>query len=183
MATRVSIATKKVADDLSGASISFTNGDVVEAKLDELSPEIQTRLALHGLMQKLGDSYAGVKDDVAVAAARAKNVLQNLMAGDWTKAATGGGGGVSDLVKALSEITGEAIELCVEIVDSLSKKDKAELRNQQQVAVILARYAQERAEAKLAKLRESGGDAKAPFDLGALMEKAAAVEEDTDPAE
>ena len=161
---RTSIATKSTTEDLTAVLIQFTDGETLNAQLADMSEDIQRRLALHGLSQKLGDSYSGEKD-VAVARAKAEGVLKNLIEGDWKKASVGGGGGISDLVRALSELTGQSIEACTEVVSNLEKKDKAELRKDARIAEILARYSAERAAAKA----EAAKTSTSSFNLEALM--------------
>lgn len=166
---KLSIATKKIAEDLSGVLLSFTNGTTVEAMLDQFTPEIQKRLALHGLAQKVGDSYSGEKD-VEIAIGRAQNVVKALAEGNWARTGSGGGGGsISDLVRAFAEATGQPVEDCIPIIDGLEKSDKLALRKHKDIAPVLARYAAERAAKKAEEAAQApdGG-----IDLAGLIARA-----------
>ena len=50
------IANKIVGEE--AVTFEFANGEQVVARLDALTPEMVKRLAIHGLSQKMGDSYA-----------------------------------------------------------------------------------------------------------------------------
>lgn len=60
-------------------SFSFADGGVRVYDANELSEEMRNRLIVHGLAQKLGDSYAG-KDDHEDCT---EKVWEQLMAGNW----------------------------------------------------------------------------------------------------
>lgn len=88
-----------------GFLIAFKNGTKLEGLLENFPSLIQTRLGLHGLVQRLGDSYAGVQGDTAKAYANASTVLELLMRGEWGAKREGGDGGVGALwVEALAEL-------------------------------------------------------------------------------
>ena len=64
-------------------SVTFGfEGNSVEFRLDQLSREMITRLALHGLSQKLGDSYAD-STKVTDPEKAATDVWNNLKDGNW----------------------------------------------------------------------------------------------------
>lgn len=76
---------KKVVDAES-VTFNFSNGQTLVADLNPLSEDIRLRLALHGLAQKIGDSYAFGAGEVhtaeeAYSAASAQ--YSALCAGDW----------------------------------------------------------------------------------------------------
>lgn len=83
------IAKKKV----EGNSITWTwaDGSKSVIKLDVFTKELIERSAVHGISQKLGDSYSG-----AITVVEAKvafdSVLVALKAGDWNRKGTGTGG-------------------------------------------------------------------------------------------
>ena len=62
-------------------TFAFEN-ETVEFKLADLSAEMVTRLALHGLSQKLGDSYAD-STKVTDPQSAASVVWENLLEGNW----------------------------------------------------------------------------------------------------
>ena len=85
------------------------NGVCVEVGLDELKPEIVTRLAMHGLSQKLGDSAASFskEENFHGAFGAMQGTADNLLQGIW---AAKGGSGTSDLAQAIAELQDVEIE-------------------------------------------------------------------------
>lgn len=64
-------------------SVTFGfEGNNMEFRLDQLPGEMSTRLALHGLSQKLGDSYAD-STKVTDPEKAATDVWNNLKEGNW----------------------------------------------------------------------------------------------------
>lgn len=107
-----------------GVSIVFPNGKTAAVILNELPPAIITRLAVHGLSQKLGDSYASAgkaENPLGFAIGRVEDVMTQLMAGDWR--VTGGEAGprVTLLARALARATGNSVEDAVAVI-----QDKAD---------------------------------------------------------
>lgn len=139
-------ATKATKTDLdNGVQIDFTSGDSIKATLDEFSEEIVKQLAIHGLKQKLGDSYASC--DVEEAFDKCKGVYETLLSGDWS-ARTGGGGGprVTQLAQALAEAAGVSLEEATAKIEEMDDERKKKVRNHPAVKVVLNRYALERAQ-------------------------------------
>ena len=62
-------------------AFAFEN-EMVEFRLADLSAEMVTRLALHGLSQKLGDSYAD-STKITDPQSAASVVWENLLEGNW----------------------------------------------------------------------------------------------------
>lgn len=181
MATKQSIA-KKSADFENGVvRFEFADGDTREISLSDLTPEIVQNLALHGLSQKGGDSYAGAgteADPLATAKANLDAVLENLKAGNWT-VRTGGTAGprATMLAEAVARATGKELEECVEMVTELRTKAEAEdasdddkkrfqaLKDHPAVKSALSDIRAERAAAKAEKDRASAGDAGSLADI------------------
>lgn len=59
--------------------------DMLEADYDLYTPEIQRQLGIHGVSQKVGDSAAGKRGQLAYDAI--KKTTENLSAGVWTEKA------------------------------------------------------------------------------------------------
>lgn len=155
---RANIATKDIVAD--SVTFTFSDGKQLVCMLPKLSPEIQTRLALHGIVGKVGDSYAGEKN-VQAARALASSVWARLSEGDWTRASTGGGGRISDLAQALSRVTGQPLDACVEKLAEMEKSDKTGLRKHVKIASALADITAERA-AERAAVADTGDDSALP---------------------
>jgi hypothetical protein len=163
---RVVVATKAITEDGNGIQVNFTDGNSVVVFLSDLSEDIRDKLALHGLSQKLGDSYAG-EPEVSVAFSCASNVAKRLAEGNWNAVREGGGGGkVSDLALALGAETGKDIAACVEAIDAMDKTQRSGLRKHPRIAARLAQLAADRAAKKAEKAQEGAEEA---VDLGALL--------------
>lgn len=131
-------------------------------ELSELSPEMLKQCALHGISQKVGDSYANAKtatDDTEMTVEEYVEQcvvagIQQLRDGDWTIRTGTAGPRVTDLARAIAEATGESEETVAEKLADADSDTKKALRADPAVAPILARIRAERA-AKKAKEAES----------------------------
>lgn len=158
MSTRTKVADKSIDDN--GVTITFTNGSSLVASLADLTPEIVTQLALHGLSQKIGDAYAGVSGDVDQAVQLAQAVYENLKNGRF-KAVREGGGGVSratDLAKALARVAGVELSEAIAKLEEIGKEGRAELKKNEAIEDALLDIQREKLEAKKAALAETAGD-------------------------
>lgn len=152
-------ATKKVTD--TGVEILFESGEVVAVELSALAPEIVTKLALHGLSQKIGDSYAGA--ELNEAHELAGSVVERLTAGEWTQAREGGGvSRVSMLVEALAAATGKTSDEALEVVKGMSEDQRKELKKHPAIAKEMATIAAERAVAKAAAAEKAAAASDVP---------------------
>lgn len=129
---------------------------VLVVSLDQFSVEIITKLALHGLSQKCGDSYASAAKAIEgtdmtasqYARGQVEAVVKQLVEGDWTTRTPGAGGAVTDLARAISEVLGEPIEDSVTRLADSSDEEKKALRAHPAVKAVLDRLRAERAAAK-----------------------------------
>lgn len=118
---------------------NFSTGEALEASLSHLSPDIVHRLAMHGLEQKIRDSYAGAEAEEAPGLAR--KVWDNLTSGVWTSrpAGTGKGSILYRALVAIFEEDGKPVpENLKDMVEGLSKGDKIRLRRDPRVAQKIA---------------------------------------------
>lgn len=154
---------KKVDIEAKSVTIEFENGETRTLALSDLSEAMVIRAALHGLSQKMGDSYAGAKDEpdpVAFSIASVSDVVKALIAGDWRAATTGTGGSrVSDLAKAVAEVTGKPIEEIVETLAEMSDDQKKPIKDNPHVKAALTRIkaqaAMERAQKAAAATKDA----------------------------
>ena len=56
---RVQKCTKAVNDDRTAATFKFSDGTFLSLALSDLDEDTQTNLIFHGILQKVGDSFAG----------------------------------------------------------------------------------------------------------------------------
>jgi hypothetical protein len=144
-------------------TIEFENGEKRSLALSELNEATIVRAALHGLSQKMGDSYAGAKDEpdpVAFSIASVDDVRKALLNGDWRAATTGTGGSrVSDLAKAVAQVTGKPLEEVVETLAEMSDEQKKPIKDNPHVKAALAQIkaaaAAERATKALSAVKDA----------------------------
>lgn len=138
---------KTVNDD--SVTFDFATGENVEVKIKDISSDIQKQLMLHGLSQKLGDSYSG--EDADKCHTIFQGVLKNLTEGNWS-ARSGGGSAprISQLAEALSIATEKTVEECVTVLSEMDDEAKKTVRGHPAVQSALAEI----------KLRKATEDAK-----------------------
>jgi hypothetical protein len=142
-------------------TIGYSDETEVNISLQDFGDTIQSRLALHGLKQKLGDSTAGfgtVLDEIGPDQAliwakdNQTRVITNLMAGEWS---TRGEGAirVTDLHEALVDVYGQPIDVVIAKLEGMGKEEKASLRSVPLIAEALLKIKAKRAEARADKAR------------------------------
>lgn len=119
--------------------ITFTNGKVLEVALSELAPEIVQQLAIHGLSQKLGDSYASCEGNADHGYAMASAVAENLKTGQWAAREKGG-----LIFEALAAITGKPIAEVITTFNSLSEEQQKAVKKSPDVQKKILELKQER---------------------------------------
>lgn len=116
---------KVTPDDVGGkpdvVQFILGNGLRVEANLQAMPTEIQNQLKVHGASQKIGDAAAGFSKalDYSGAFGAMQQVVDNLVAGQWST--RGQGGGLSDLIQALVELRGVDVETVQAAVDAMDE--------------------------------------------------------------
>lgn len=119
------------ADAAAGVAILFPDNAKASLMLSDLDEATITRLAVHGLSQKLGDSYAGAAKDenpLGFAKRRVSEVIEQLKAGEW-RVTTESGPQVTLLAKALARATGQTVEAAVQVLsDQQAKLDNEETK-------------------------------------------------------
>lgn len=128
-------------------TINFANDEIVAVDFNTLPQEIKLQLALHGLSQKVGDSYASAESvDDAVKAA--KRVVEDLTAGNWSVRKAGEGAPRTTLLaEALARIANRTLEEAVEVIEELSEDQQKQLRKDPGVKQAMAQIKLERATA------------------------------------
>ena len=171
MATKSQIAERELimndAGETVGWRFTFTNGNVFEADVADLSEAILFRYAVHGVGQKLGDSYAGAKTKgltVDECEAGIRELWKASLNGNFNLSRTVGGKLLEAFIRvatAAGSSEGEARELFATCDDDT----KAELRKVPQIKAALAEI-----EAERAKAAADAADDAGEFDLTAWQE-------------
>ena len=166
---------KKVID-LEAGTVTFSDDsdNVIEVvSYAELTPEMVIQAALHGVSQKVGDSYAGALKATegldttpeAWSIQRVKDSAKQIRGNDWNLRTGGGGPAVTDLAYAIAEATGSTVDEVAAKLAALEgdegKEVKKGLRANPQVAAILARIKAERATKKQKELDAKAAEAPA----------------------
>jgi len=107
------------------------------------------RLALHGLSQKAGDSYASANDKgwtIDDCRDNVADVFDHLRNGIWS---TGGDrSGNAIIVEALSRLTGNDTEACREVYQTMTEDEQKDLAKRPDVKAMVAQIKAERAQAR-----------------------------------
>ncbi len=124
---------------------SFGNGSRMEFDTDELPEAMVRRLELHGLSQKLGDSYANMSKsrDFAGAYDAVDAVWEALKAGNWN--VKGDGASVQDLAKALAKLKKCSVEQASTAIGAMDEDMLAKVKSHPEVKKVLAELRAERA--------------------------------------
>lgn len=151
---RTKFAEKQIEDGK--LTIAFGNGEVVAISLDEIPEELHRELAMHGLSQKIGDSYAGAKGNFESAIASASGVIEQLKNGEWkaTRAAGESKPRIGELAAAVSRVKkiGEAEALA--LIDKLDDDAKKAVRNHPAIKLAIQELRTEKAKAAAEKAGE-----------------------------
>jgi hypothetical protein len=152
----------------------------VTISLSDLSPEIVTRLALHGLSQKIGDSYAGAAAEpnpTKYSFEQIEDVIGQLKRGEWRVTAAGGPKATL-LAKAIARVTGRDLDDVVEMLEGLDDDDTTDPAGkvvpgkkslQKHPAIVQAKADIKLEEAQKAKERAAGKSTGEAPDLSTLL--------------
>lgn len=152
------MATKKASATIDGSdlTIAFAHGEELSLSAGELSNEIKTRALMHGLKQKVCDSFAGLKTPQE-ALEKASAVVEALLNGDWTTRTEGEGSPrVTQLARALSMVLGKPIEEAVEVISGLSDERKKLLGKNKDIKVAIAKIREEEARRAAEEAEDEG---------------------------
>jgi hypothetical protein len=136
--------------------VSFIDGTDLRAEWDSFNDETKYRLGVHGLSQKVGDSYAGAKD-VEEAKMLAKDTIEVLQKGGWGTRVSDGLGRVTLLAEALSRLTKVPVNEVRATLDTLDEDTVKSIRLDEQVKLMVSKIKTERLEAKAEKASAEGG--------------------------
>ena len=137
--------------DASGVFFNFGNGTALSLTLDQLNDELKQRVALHGINQKVRDSFAGVKGDFDKGVENAKAIIEQLISGQW-RAARGeceAKPRVTELAAAISRLKSIALEVATKAVTEASDDKRKEWRAHPRIKAAIAAIRAEKAQAEL----------------------------------
>ncbi len=142
------IATKDV--DGTQVLFNFVNGRRIIIDVATLPPEMVMQLAVHGMKQKGGDSYASADDkgmSVDDCADGVLAIIDNLQRGVFNAGGDRATGGI--VAEALARITGQDSEKCRAVVKAMDPAQLKELRKRADVKAAMLAIQAERAKARV----------------------------------
>ena len=140
-------AIKKVTTKVEGnlLNLSFAHGEELSLSANDLPNEMKSACLMHGLKQKVCDSFSGVTDP-AECLAKAKGVFEALSAGNWTGRVAGEGGArVTQLARALSQVAKMELQEAVDMVAEMDDDTKKSLNANAEIKVAIAQIKAEEA--------------------------------------
>ena len=152
------IADKTLDFDSKAVDFAFADETTVTIALADFPADIQLHLALHGISQKCGDSYSGAKGDVAAAKKMFDDTLAQLVAGEWRQARGEGESKprVTELAEAIARIKNVDVEVVKASLDAATDEQRKALRSNDRVKAIIAIIRAEKAQKKLAEMKDDG---------------------------
>lgn len=152
-------------EDDGSFTFSFGNGEVVRGNVNEFSDDQKTNLMMHGLMQKIGDSYASAKGDFVIGIAAAMKVVDQLLNDQWvaSKASSGEAKPRSgELACAIANLKKLDLATVTAAVDKASDEQRKAWRKHPAIAAEVARLRAVKAAERAAKAQ---GDATGAGDI------------------
>lgn len=160
--------TKKATVTVEGGILVWKFADVNETEVridpEVFSGDIQQQAIMHGLKQKLSDSYAGA-ESAAAAVGRFNEVLSVLKSGMWNAGRSASGG---IWVEALARAQGVDVEEARAVWVKLSDDQQKDVKAHKDVKLAKAQIDLERAQAKAAAEDNAEAD-EDKADLGGLF--------------
>ncbi|MHB0978382.1 MAG: hypothetical protein ACYC1K_03235 [Minisyncoccota bacterium] len=149
MAKRNEIAKKAVDVDAGTVTFTFADGGApIVLELSKVSESNATRLALHGMSQKAGDSYAGT-ESIADARESVLGVQEMLYSGEWTTRAPGEPR-TAVLAEALARATNRTVDEAKAALAAMDEETRRAVSAHPGVKKARAEMALEKANAELA---------------------------------
>lgn len=144
-------------------TVTFEGGEAASINVDSLEATMKRRASIHGVKQKLVDSYAGAKKAVEdgeyesaeeFAKEQVARIIEQLSKGEWTSKREGGGPRVTLMAQAVSQVLGITVEQATEKLTAMDDDTKKTVSKSPKVALALARLRRESEERREAKLKE-----------------------------
>lgn len=133
---------------------AFGNGKVLNIDSNGIPEDTRKQLMLHGISQKVGDSFAGVKGNFVEGIANASDVITQLLNGVWKADREGDARPrLAELAAAIARIKGVPLEAATAAVEKGTDEQRKQWRSNAKVKSVIAQI---RAEAAAKALEEAG---------------------------
>ena len=134
---------------VAGVRFNVSNGETVDVDVTTFPEDIQTKLAIHGLSQKLGDSYASASDkgmSIQDCVDGVNEIVRSMAAGNWSAT---GSSGVSIMAEAIAVLLDKDIRQCADLIQGMTADERGAMSKRPDVKAEVARIKAARARAKL----------------------------------
>ena len=154
-AKKVRFCAKEYDLDTGLVEFEFGNGKKLECDSNKIPEETRKQLMLHGVSQKVGDSFAGVKGNFVEGITNAQSTIDQLYAGVWLADREGDARPrLAELAEAIARIKQVPLEAATKAVEAGTDDQRKAWRSNAKVKAVIA---QVRAE-KAAKALEEAGE-------------------------
>jgi hypothetical protein len=143
--------------DMDSGIVTFTfgNGEVVTCDSNQIPEDTRKQLMLHGISQKVGDSFAGVKGNYAEGIGNAKDTVTQLLAGVWKAAREDDARPrLAELAEAIARIKQVPLEAATKAVEAGTEDQRKAWRSNAKVKAVIAQLRAEKAAAALEQAGE-----------------------------
>ena len=152
---KVRFCNKEYDMDTGIVEFQFGNGKTLEIDSGAIPEETKKQLMLHGISQKVGDSFAGVKGNYAEGVQNAQDTIDQLLAGVWKSDREGDAKPrLAELAEAIARIKSVDLEKATKAVEAADEKMRKEWRSNLQVKSMIATLRAEKAAKALAEAVE-----------------------------
>lgn len=160
---KIRFCSKEYDMDTGVVDFTFGNGKTLQIDSNALSEDMRKQCMLHGISQKVGDSFAGVKGNFAEGVQNAQDTIEQLMAGIWKAARDDDAKPrLAELAEAISRIKTVPLEAATKAVEAGTEDQRKAWRAN---AKVKATIAQIRAE-KASKALEEAGEQALDINIG-----------------
>lgn len=162
MAEAAATEKKKFCDkeyDLDTGVVTFTfgNGTVIELDSNKLGEDMRKQLMLHGISQKVGDSFAGVRGNFVEGVGNAQDTVDQLLAGVWKAARDDDAKPrLAELAAAIARIKDVPLEQATAAVEKGTDDQRKAWRSNAKVKAVIAQLRAEKAAAALQEAEKAG---------------------------
>lgn len=153
---KVKFCEKEYDMDTGVCHFTFGNGTELQLDTNTLTEDIQLNLRLHGAVQKVGDSFSGVKGNFAEGIANAQGVIEALKAGNWGVERGDARPRLAELAQAIAKLKNAPLEKATLAVESANDEQRAAWRSNPAVKHAIQEIRLEAAQAALAEAKKQG---------------------------
>lgn len=156
---KVRFCNKEYDMDTGVVDFQFGNGKTLQIDSSAIPEDTRKQLMLHGISQKVGDSFAGVKGNFAEGIQNAKDTIEQLLAGVWKADREGDAKPrLAELAAAIARLKGVELEKATAAVEAASEEQRKGWRANLKVKNAIAQIRAENAAAALAAAAEKEED-------------------------